>query len=162
MTAAALVVEAPARTQAMLTLVETVHRVVKASLHRVQPTLSSEGITMGQFWALHTVSGLDSASLNTVARSLGVSSPTLCASLDQLEESGLIRRTRSAKDRRAIELSLTARGRRVEARIWEEVARVMSAAGKDVAPADVASAQRVFSHLADRLKVGSASGRRSA
>lgn len=161
MTAVALTLESPARTRGMLKLIESVHHVVKASLNRVQPTLSTEGITMGQFWALHTVSALESASLNTVARYLGVSSPTLCASLDQLEASGLVRRTRSAKDRRAIELTLTPRGRKVEVRVWEEVARVMSVAAQDLSPTDLAAAQRVFLQLADRLQTGRSSDRRS-
>jgi MarR family transcriptional regulator, organic hydroperoxide resistance regulator len=162
MTASALVVESPPRPESMLSLFESVHHVVKASLNRIQPTLSEEGVTMGQFWSLHTVSSLESASLNTVARYLGVSAPTLCASLDQLEAAGLVRRARTAKDRRSVALTLTPRGRKVESRVWEEMARVMSSATEGLPASDLAATQRVFRALAQRLKERPAVARRSA
>jgi MarR family transcriptional regulator for hemolysin len=133
-------------------LIDLVHEVLKGSLRRLHPTLAKEGITMGQFWAIHTVSSLEAASLSTVARYLGVSSPTACANIDQLEAAGLVRRQRSERDRRAVELSLTPRGRKVEVRVWSEIARVMSEAGRDLDPGEVAAAVRVFREVARRLE----------
>jgi len=133
-------------------LIDLVHQVLQGSLRRLHPTLAKEGITMGQFWAIHTVSSLESASLSTVARYLGVSSPTVCANVDQLEAAGLVRRQRSQRDRRAVELSLTPRGRKVETRVWREIARVAIEAGRDLDPEDVAAAVRVFREVARRLE----------
>ena len=99
-------------------LVNSVHEVMRSVVHRLQPALENEGISTGQFWALHLVSSLRSASLSTVARHLSVSAPTVCANVDQLEAAGLVTRHRSDRDRRAVELALTAKGRKVEARIW--------------------------------------------
>ncbi len=135
-------------------LVELVHHVMKGALRHVQPTLNSEEISMGQFWALHTVSSLDSASLGTVARTLNLSPPTVCANIDALEESGLVRRHRSEKDRRSIEISLTPRGRRVEARVWREVSAVISGAARGVPGSDLATSIRTFRTIADRLDQG--------
>ncbi|MGD0249460.1 MAG: MarR family winged helix-turn-helix transcriptional regulator [Thermoplasmata archaeon] len=145
-------VERAAESNDVVQLVDLVHGVVRSSLHHVHPTLAKEGITMGQFWAIHTVSSLEAASLSTVARYLGVSAPTVCANLDQLEAAGLLRRHRSQRDRRAVELSLTPRGRKVEARVWEEITRVMSKAARGSPPADVAAAVRVFRELGRRLE----------
>jgi len=138
-------------------LIDLVHEVLKGSLRQLHPTLAKEGITMGQFWAIHTVSSLETASLGTVARYLGVSSPTVCANVDQLEEAGLVRRQRSERDRRAVELSLTARGRKVETRVWAEIGRVMAEAGRALDPKDVVAAVRVFREVARRLESNGAS-----
>jgi len=132
-------------------LIDLVHEVLQGSLQKLHPTLAKEGITMGQFWAIHTVSSLEAASLSTVARYLGVSSPTACANIDQLEEAGLVRRQRSARDRRAVELSLTPQGRKVETRVWAEIGRVMVDAGHGLDPEDVAAAVRVFREVARKL-----------
>jgi DNA-binding MarR family transcriptional regulator len=132
-------------------LVDFVHDTFLAALRRLHPTLAHEGITMGQFWALHTVSSLESASLSTVARYLGVSSPSACQNIDQLEAAGLVRRHRSERDRRAVELSLTPRGRKVESRVWSAIARVMSEAARDLSTEDVAAAIRVFEVVSRRL-----------
>ena len=135
-------------------LVDLVHEVLGASLRQVQPTLVREGITMGQFWALHTVSSLEAASLGTVARYLGVSPPSVCANIDQLEEAGLVRRHRSERDRREVELSLTPRGRKVESRVWAQIARQMTDAARDLPTEDLAAAVRVFEEVGRRLESG--------
>ncbi len=134
-------------------LIDLVHEVLQGSLRQLHPALAKEGITMGQFWAIHTVSSLETASLSTVARYLGVSSPTACANIDQLEAAGLVRRQRSKRDQRAVELSLTPRGRKVETRVWREIARVAYEAGRDLDAEDVAAAVRVFREIARRLEL---------
>ncbi len=133
-------------------LVASVHEVMRSVLHRVHPVLETEGISMGQFWALHLVSSLRSASLGTVARHLSVSAPTVCANVDQLEAAGLVIRHRSERDRRAVELSLTPKGRKVESRVWGQIGRVMAEAAEDLPPKDLATAVRVFQELSRRLE----------
>jgi DNA-binding MarR family transcriptional regulator len=128
-------------------LATSVHELMRSVLHRMHPTLEAEGISMGQFWALHLVSSLRSASVSTVARHLSVSAPTVCANIDQLEAAGLVTRQRSQRDRRAVDLSLTARGRKVEARVWSRIGRLMGDAARDLPREDVATTVRVFREL---------------
>ena len=132
-------------------LVASVHEVMRSVLHRVHPALEAEGISMGQFWALHLVSSLRAASVSTVARHLSVSAPTVCANVDQLEAAGLVTRHRSERDRRGVDLSLTPNGRKVESRIWGRIGRLMAQAAEDLPPEDVATAVRVFRELNRRL-----------
>ena len=132
-------------------LVDGVHETMRSVLRSLQPALESEGISMGQFWALHLVSSLPSASLSTVARYLAVSPPTVCANVDQLEAAGFLERHRSRTDHRAVDLSLTPKGRRLEARIWNRIGRLISDASRDLAPEDIATAIRVFRELNQRL-----------
>ncbi len=154
MVAALSVLERRTESPAILRLIDLVHEVLKSSLRQLHPTLAKEGITLGQFWAIHTVSSLQAASVSTVARYLGVSAPTVCSNIDQLEAAGLVRRDRSERDRRSVELSLTARGRKVEARVWSEIGRVMSEAGRGLPEADLAASVRVFEQVARRLEPG--------
>jgi len=140
-------------------LVDLVHGVMRSSLVRLHPTLAEEGITMGQFWALHVISSLEQSSVSGVARYLGVSPPTACASLDQLEASGLVRRTRSDRDRRAVTLTLTPRGRKVEGRVWSRVGRLMSTAVERVPPEELSSAVRVFREMQRHLDGGARDAR---
>lgn len=133
-------------------LAELLHEVMRDALQRLHPTLARAQITMGQFWALHTLSSLEGASVSTVARYLGVSPPTVCASVDQLESAGLVARHRSERDRRAVDLSLTARGRRAEATVWREVARLMAEAADHLPADDVATTVRVVRELHRRLE----------
>lgn len=151
MTAAALRSEPHEDPNAIATLVDLVHEVLQASLRELHPTLAKEGITMGQFWAIRAISSLEAASVSTVARYLSVSAPTMCGSIDMLEAAGLVRRHRSERDRRSVELSLTPRGRKVEERVWREIARVMTDAGRGLDPTDVDAAVRVFHQVAHRL-----------
>src|SRR5208282_2414745 len=115
------------------------------------PVLEAEGISMGQFWALHLVSSLRAASVSTVARHLSVSAPTVCASVDSLEAAGLVTRHRSERDHRAVELSLTGKGRKVEARVWSRIGRLMGEAAEGLSPEDVTTAVRVFQAMNLRL-----------
>jgi MarR family transcriptional regulator, organic hydroperoxide resistance regulator len=135
-------------------LIDLVHEVLRSSLRELHPTLAKEGITMGQFWAIHTVSSLEAASVSTVARYLGVSAPTVCTNIDQLEAAGLVRRARSQRDRRSVELSLTPRGRKVESRVWSEIAGVMVHAARGLPEKDLAAAIRVFTEITHRLDPG--------
>lgn len=133
-------------------LVSSVHEVMRSVLHRTHPTLEDEGISMAQFWALHLVSSLRSASVSTVARHLAVSAPTVCANVDQLEAAGLVTRHRSERDRRAVDLTLTAKGKKVEARVWAQIGRLMTEAAAGLPREDLATAVRVFREMNRRLE----------
>jgi MarR family transcriptional regulator, organic hydroperoxide resistance regulator len=137
-------------------LVESVHRTMKSVFRHLSPALGDEGISMGQFWTLHTISSLDVAPLGAIARGLGVSSPTLCATVDELEAAGFVARHRSDKDRRVVELSLTPKGRRTESRIWVRVGGLMGVAARDLPPEDLKTAIRVFRTIYRQLDAGPA------
>jgi MarR family transcriptional regulator, organic hydroperoxide resistance regulator len=151
MVAAAMLASREASASDPEQLVSSVHEVMRSVLHRIHPTLEAEGISMGQFWALHLVSSLRSASVSAVARHLSVSAPTVCANVDQLESAGLVTRHRSERDRRAVDLSLTAKGRKVESRVWARIGQVMAEAAEELPSKDVATAVRVFRELSFRL-----------
>jgi DNA-binding MarR family transcriptional regulator len=132
-------------------LVDSVHHAMKSVFRTAHPALTTEGISMGQFWALHMISSLDVASLSTIARGLGVSSPTICAQVDELEAAGFVARQRSERDRRIVELSLTTKGRRAEARVWARIGQTIGQAVRGVPSEDLETTIRVFRTIYEKL-----------
>jgi DNA-binding MarR family transcriptional regulator len=133
-------------------LANSIHDIVFSVLRQIQPTVEAEGISKGQFLTMHVLSGLQAASVSEVARHLAVKAPTACVTLDQLEAAGLVTRQRSASDHRTVEVSLTTKGRRVEARVWARIGRRISEAARGLAPEDVVTTVRVFRELNRRLE----------
>jgi DNA-binding MarR family transcriptional regulator len=139
-----------------LVLAESIHGLMRGVLHRVQPSLEAEGLSMGRFWLLHLVSSLPEASLTTVARHLAVSSPTACATLDGLVRSGLVHRRRSQRDRRVVELVPTAEGRRIEAVVWGAIGGALQEATESLSSREVAIAARTLAAIAAHFEAGPA------
>jgi DNA-binding MarR family transcriptional regulator len=133
-------------------LLGSVKATMQSMIRRAHPALEAEGVSMGQFWALHFVSSLGGARISAVARYLAVTSPTVCAKVDDLESAGLVVRRRSERDHRVVELTLTPKGRKVEARLWEQIGALFGSAAAGLAPEDVAAATRVFRELRARLE----------
>ncbi len=132
-------------------LVNSVQDVMRAVTHELQPVLEAEGLSKGEYWALHLVASLEAASISSVARHLLLSAPTVCVSVDRLEAKGLLARHRSARDRRAVDLTISAKGRRTEARIWHRVNEIVSRGTTGLPTEDLATATRVFRHVARNL-----------
>jgi DNA-binding MarR family transcriptional regulator len=135
-------------------LVSAVDETMKVMMHRLRPVLKNEGITWEQFLTLHLVSRLHPASSVAIAKHLSVSQPTVCVSIDHLETAGLIARRRSERNRRMVELCVTARGRRVEARIWEQMRSLILEAAGNTPLDELSAAARVLHELSQRLEAG--------
>lgn len=79
-----------------------------------------------------------------VAHAAGMESPTLVRLLDQLCKAGIVCRTEDPNDRRAKALSLTDKGRELAGSIEIELTRLRADVLKNVEPADLDAALRVF------------------
>jgi DNA-binding MarR family transcriptional regulator len=110
-----------------------------------------EGISKPQFLAMHVLTGTSVASVSTVARHLAVSAPTACVTVDQLEAAGLVEKHRSSRDHRTVEVSLTPKGRKAEARVWASIGRRISNAASGMSADDLATTVRLLHELNGRL-----------
>jgi len=135
-------------------LAKSVHQMVQLLLRQMQPAVLAEGVSKGQFWALHVLTTLPTASVSTVAKHLAVTAPAVCVTLDQLEEAGLVTRHRSAKDHRTVEVSLTPKGRKVEAKVWSHIGQQIADAARELPSDDIATTVRVFHSLNRMLDLG--------
>lgn len=131
---------------------DALHDATHAVLARITPELEAEGLTHGKFWALYRLSDTGSGRVAEIARRLSVTMPSVTACVDQLVEDGLVRRTRSEADRRAVVLTVTPRGRRVVARVLERFDSTLNAAFAGVPPSEVRAASRLLREATRRLR----------
>ena len=85
--------------------------------------IEAEGLTMGQFGVLEALLHLGPMKQCDLGAKLLRSGSNVTVVLDHLQSRGLIRRTRRQDDRRAVEVSLTAEGRRLIAGLFPTHAR---------------------------------------
>lgn len=141
-------------------LAQSVHAMIRVLLGQLRPAVESEGLSKGQFMAMHLLSGMEAASVNDAAKHLAVTAPSMCVTVDQLEEMGLVARRRSAKDRRTVEVSLTPKGRRVEARVWARIELQLAEALSGLPGAEIATTARTIRELTQRLDQAGPGGAR--
>jgi len=75
--------------------------------------LAPLGVTAGQAALLHAIRTNPHVGVSELADREGMSAPAMTANIDRLETAGLVRRTRSTRDRRRVDLEVTERGLRI-------------------------------------------------
>src|SRR5690606_1061779 len=79
-----------------------------------------------------------------LAEALQIGRPALVRLLDELEDRGLARRAEVDHDRRAYQVQLTAKGRRLAARVNAAILEIERDLMQDLSPADIAVCRRAF------------------
>jgi MarR family transcriptional regulator, 2-MHQ and catechol-resistance regulon repressor len=97
--------------------------------------LVDEGVTPAQLGVLEALLHLGPLSAGELGRALLRSNPNVSLVVDNLERDQLVRRERSAEDRRVVQVSLTTQGRRLIQRVFpghaRRVADLMAALSAD-------------------------------
>jgi MarR family transcriptional regulator, transcriptional regulator for hemolysin len=84
------------------------------ALHvRAADALGSVGLTPALFALLNVIGTRDGAIQQELGSALGIDRSTMVSLIDQLESAGLAKRRPSATDRRAREITITPKGRRL-------------------------------------------------
>ena len=99
---------------------------------------------LGVLWTLCKQEGLKSSELG---RAAGLEPSSMTGLLDRMERDGLVRREPDPEDRRAQRLSLTDRGRRLEAAVTEVVSRVLDELTGDLEPEEIETVKRVLGRI---------------
>jgi MarR family 2-MHQ and catechol resistance regulon transcriptional repressor len=86
-------------------------RAAKAVLARVEPLLVAEGLTPTQLGVLEAVFHKGPLTQRELGRKVLTSAGNMTDVMDKLERRGLVRRARSAADRRAVRVELTPAGK---------------------------------------------------
>ncbi len=110
-------------------------RLWRASHTRVAERLESIGLTTALFGILNFLGARDRAIQLEIATAMGIDPSTIVTLVDELESAGLAKRRPHPKDRRAREVTLTPKGRRMLERgrqmafqVEDEVLQGLSAA----------------------------------
>jgi MarR family transcriptional regulator for hemolysin len=80
---------------------------------RTAEALASVGLTTASFALLNVISAREGAIQQELGSVLGIDRSTMVSLIDELESAGLATRTPSATDRRAREIAITPKGRRI-------------------------------------------------
>ena len=112
-------------------------RLWRASHVRAAEVLEQVGLTTALFGLLNVIAAREAAIQQELGRVMGIDRSTMVALVDHLESAGLAKRRPSPKDRRAREVVITPKGRRVLER-----ARRLLAGAEDEVLAGLSSQQR--------------------
>ena len=88
----------------------------RAMMQAYQPLLARLGLTYPQYLVLMVLWETDGVSMKLIGERLYLDSGTLTPLLKRMEEAGLVRRARSARDERVVDVFLTAEGKRLKRR----------------------------------------------
>jgi DNA-binding MarR family transcriptional regulator len=80
---------------------------------QLRKELAPLGITAVQAALLHAIRTTPGIGIRELAEREGMSKPAMTTAVDRLESMGLVRRTRSSRDARRVELELTDKGQRI-------------------------------------------------
>jgi DNA-binding MarR family transcriptional regulator len=103
-------------------------RLWRASHTRAADTLETVGLTPALFGLLNVIGARDGAIQQELGSAMGIDPSTMVSLIDQLESAGLAKRRPCARDRRAREVVITAKGRR----LLERARRLISEVDDDV------------------------------
>jgi MarR family transcriptional regulator, temperature-dependent positive regulator of motility len=88
-------------------------RLWRATHARTADALGSVGLTPALFALLNVIGAREGAIQQELGSALGIDRSTMVSLIDQLEGAGLAERRTSARDRRAREVAITPKGRRL-------------------------------------------------
>lgn len=97
------------------------YRTLDAVMPRFRAIFARHGLTEQQWRVLRALWERDGLPLLALSRATLVSAPSLVGVIDRLQRDGLVRRRRSDRDRRIVQVWLTGRGRGLEAAARPEV-----------------------------------------
>src|SRR3954469_19035537 len=110
-------------------------RLWRASHTRAADALATLGLTPALFGLLNVVGAREGAIQQELGSAMGIDPSTMVSLIDQLESAGLAKRRPCARDRRAREVTITPKGRRVlergrkmAAQVEDDVLRGLSGA----------------------------------
>lgn len=94
-------------------------RATSAAMPKVNDLLSEFGLRRTSYSSLAVIVAHPGLNQGQLADVLAVERPNIVQIVDQLEQAGLVQRTKSAEDRRAYSLQPTPKGRALEVRVTE-------------------------------------------
>ena len=114
-------------------LVRDAHR---AFQRLIEKRIAPFGVTRGQWYFLRVLWTKDGVSQRELSESVGMMEPTTVIALQSMEKAGLVRRERSAEDKRKAQVWLTPKAKRLKARLLPIARHITMQAREDVTQAE--------------------------
>jgi len=125
-------------------LVRDAHRAFQWLLEK---RIAPYGVTRGQWYFLRVLWIEDGLSQRELSGRVGMMEPTTVIALRGMEKAGLVRRLRSADDRRVTRVHLTAKARRLRERLLAISQGVNDQGAEGIDPAGLAQFRRVIAKM---------------
>lgn len=122
-------------TEEIQAVIDNLRRVFQAINEYSKNAVSKTGLTGPQLWAIKILDKDAPIRVSELARRMFLHPATVVGILDRLEDKGLVTRTRSKEDRRAVDLYLTELGKNLVANA-PEVAQTMLVNGLNSLPGE--------------------------
>lgn len=117
------------------------------------PLLAPLGLTYPQYLVMVALWEKDAQQVNELAERLSLDSGTLSPLIKRLEAAGLVERSRSRDDERAVKVALTAAGRALQKKAPEVVSRIEELFG--LRPAEMQQLKTTLRGISQRMETGS-------
>lgn len=111
--------------------------------------LAPLGITAAQYVILVSLAEAGSGSTSVLCRSVSYDQGAMTRMIDRLEKKGLVRRARSADDRRRVNLELTAEGKTVYPKLLAGAAHVQNRLLRGFTKAEVRTLEALLRRMLD-------------
>jgi MarR family transcriptional regulator, organic hydroperoxide resistance regulator len=92
-------------------VVDDIRRIFQVLAEQSKRIESETGLTGSQLWVVKLLEETSPMKVSDLARRMYLNPATMVGLLDKLEAKGLVRRVRSAEDRRVVHIDLTEQGR---------------------------------------------------
>src|ERR1700692_1132399 len=130
--------------------VDVANRLRPVLLHlnrHLRREVHTSGVSPGQLSLLGLIEGTPGIGVAELAAREGMSMPSVCSHIDRLEASGLITRRQAERDRRRVDLEVTAEGQRVLKSIRSKRTGWLSARLSRLADTDLAAVAAAIAPL---------------
>lgn len=128
----------------------------RAVMKAYTPLLEPLGLTYPQYLVMVALWERDEPMVRELAQRLSLDSGTLSPLLKRLEAAGLVKRSRSREDERAVTIALTPAGRALQKRAPEVVSRIADLFGLSLA--EMQQLKGVLRQIARRMDATAAEG----
>lgn len=114
--------------------------------------LSEHGVTLSQYFILRELWDEEGPTLRELAARVNVAEPSTMATLDLMEERGLVTRTQSKADRRKTHVHLTPKGRALQKTVMDVVHRLGTMCFHGLRAAELSRAVDVFDKITANIE----------
>jgi DNA-binding MarR family transcriptional regulator len=117
----------------------------------LEKRITPHGVTRGQWYFLRVLWEEDGLSQRELSARVGMMEPTTAIALRGMEQAGLVRRARSAGDRRIAQVWLTPKAKRMRARLLQISQGVNEIGADGIAPDELGRFRRAIELMTENL-----------
>lgn len=133
-------------------IVETIVYLYTESRRITKDVARGVGLTGPQLAVLKMLEPIGKLSLSELSNRIHARNSTVTGIIDRMEREGLVRRSRSERDRRVVHIELTKKGREVASDIPVEPVHIFREVLAELSAEDAAHLRRILSSLAKRVR----------